>query len=146
MDLSNARVLTVRQPWASLIALGHKDIENRTWVPAQFHGPILIHAGASHDKQAWQRAQVTGTLGGIRPEELPTSAIVAVVGNVVAHRDSIGGHCEPWGIDDHWHWVLSDVRQLPRPIPAKGRLGLWIPDAELLAAVEAQYAEMEVAW
>jgi hypothetical protein len=144
--VTNVRALTVKQPWASLIAMGIKDIENRTWVPAQFHGPILIHAGASVDKQAMQRAQVTGSLGGTRLDELPTSAIVAVVGTVRAHRDSIGGHCEPWGLDDCWHWVLSDVRQLPKPIPATGRLGLWIPGADLLAAVEAQYTEMEVAW
>lgn len=37
-----------------------------------------------------------------------------------------------------WHWELADVRPLPEPVPAKGRQGLWIPDAELVEAVEVQ--------
>ena len=32
-------------------------------------------------------------------------------------------------------WLLSDVRALPEPIPARGRQGLWTPDAELVAAL-----------
>jgi hypothetical protein len=35
--------LSIRQPWASLIILAGKDIENRSW-PAYRRGPILIHA------------------------------------------------------------------------------------------------------
>lgn len=34
-------------------------------------------------------------------------------------------------------WLLSDVRPLPQPVPAKGRQGLWRPDPDLLDAVEA---------
>lgn len=39
--------LTILQPWASLIALGHKPVENRTWTPpATLVGRHLaIHAG-----------------------------------------------------------------------------------------------------
>lgn len=39
------KTLTVKQPWASLIVEGVKDIENRTW-PTKFRGRILIHASA----------------------------------------------------------------------------------------------------
>lgn len=39
------RVLTLRQPWASLIALGVKSIETRSW-STQYRGPLAIHAGA----------------------------------------------------------------------------------------------------
>jgi hypothetical protein len=114
-------------------------------VPSQFHGPTLIHAGAAVDKAAYDHEHVRKALfQAVGCDELPTSSIVAVVGNVVAHRDSIGGHCEPWGLDDCWHWVLSDVRRLPKPVPAKGRLGLWIPNADLLSAVEAQMADLAV--
>lgn len=38
------RALSILQPWAWLIAHGHKDIENRTW-PTRFRGRFLIHAG-----------------------------------------------------------------------------------------------------
>lgn len=37
------KILFVRQPWASLLVSGLKDIENRTWAP-NFKGRILIHA------------------------------------------------------------------------------------------------------
>lgn len=37
------KTLSVRQPWASLLVSGLKDIENRTWAP-NFKGRIMIHA------------------------------------------------------------------------------------------------------
>lgn len=42
------KAITVKQPWASLIVHGIKDIENRTWAcPKKYIGQrVLIHAGA----------------------------------------------------------------------------------------------------
>ncbi len=42
------KAITIRQPWASLIAHGIKDIENRTWkCPEKYIGKrVLIHASA----------------------------------------------------------------------------------------------------
>mgnify|MGYP000843697978 FL=1 len=37
------KTLSVRQPWASLLVSGLKDIENRTWAP-NFRGRIMIYA------------------------------------------------------------------------------------------------------
>lgn len=37
------KVLSVTQPWASLIAIGAKKIETRSW-PTKFRGRIAIHA------------------------------------------------------------------------------------------------------
>ena len=42
------KTLTVKQPWASLIVEGIKDIENRTW-KTNFRGRMLIHASAKPD-------------------------------------------------------------------------------------------------
>jgi hypothetical protein len=39
------KVLTLHQPWASLIAVGVKTIETRSW-STQYRGPLAIHAGA----------------------------------------------------------------------------------------------------
>jgi hypothetical protein len=142
------KALTVRQPWASLIAAGIKPVENRTWpVPRGFTGPLMIHAAAAVDKTAMDEQHVRDALGeDMLLPDLPTSAIVAVVGKVEPHRDLIGGHCAPWGLDDCWHWVLSDVRALTVPVPAKGRLGLWTPDeAVLLAAAWEQTKTTAVA-
>lgn len=42
------KALTIRQPWASLIAHGVKTIETRSW-RTHYRGPIAIHAGATAD-------------------------------------------------------------------------------------------------
>lgn len=39
------RGLTLHQPWASLVGLGVKTIETRSWSTA-YRGPLAIHAGA----------------------------------------------------------------------------------------------------
>lgn len=38
------KALTVRQPWASLVALGVKTVETRSW-QTKYRGPLAIHAG-----------------------------------------------------------------------------------------------------
>jgi hypothetical protein len=45
--------LSIRQPWAFLIASGIKDVENRTW-PTRQRGRILIHAGKVFDLDGWK--------------------------------------------------------------------------------------------
>lgn len=47
------KALSIRQPWAWLIVMGHKDIENRTW-PTSFRGEFLIHAGKAFDHAGYQ--------------------------------------------------------------------------------------------
>lgn len=37
------KAISIRQPWASLIVLGIKDIENRSW-PTSQRGIVLVHA------------------------------------------------------------------------------------------------------
>ena len=39
------KVLTITQPWATLVAIGAKRIETRSW-KTWFRGPLLIHAAA----------------------------------------------------------------------------------------------------
>jgi hypothetical protein len=49
-------VLSIRQPWAWLIANGLKDVENRTW-PTRFRGEFFIHAGKSFDADGYRSLQ-----------------------------------------------------------------------------------------
>ena len=53
-----------------------------------------------------------------------------------------GDYCSDWAMADHHHLVLANPRPLARPIPATGRLGLWRPDDDLLAAITVQLAEV----
>ena len=46
------KALTIKQPWASLIASGIKDIENRTW-KTHYRGKIYIHASSHYAKGAF---------------------------------------------------------------------------------------------
>lgn len=39
------KILTLTQPWATLVAIGAKHIETRSWGTA-YRGPLAIHAGA----------------------------------------------------------------------------------------------------
>lgn len=43
--------MSLRQPWADLIAYRYKVIETRTW-DTKFRGPCLIHASKQVDKEA----------------------------------------------------------------------------------------------
>ena len=44
------KVLTIKQPWASLIMLGYKRFEFRSW-KTNYRGKLLIHAGQGIDKE-----------------------------------------------------------------------------------------------
>lgn len=54
------KALSIKQPWASLIAHGIKDIENRTWF-THYRGRIYIHASAKWYKYP----ESDGTLGNL---------------------------------------------------------------------------------
>lgn len=51
--MTELRVLTVRQPWASLIAFGYKRIEVRSR-PTSFRGWVAIHAAKAKPKRWWE--------------------------------------------------------------------------------------------
>ena len=48
------KVITIKQPFATLIAKGYKEYEFRTW-KSKYRGDILIHAGKGVDKDAMKR-------------------------------------------------------------------------------------------
>ena len=108
------KALSLRQPWASLIADGRKTIETRTW-RTHYRGPLAIHASA-------------------RPyADLPTGGIVAVAW--------LCG-CRPMEEADEeqacialyegaYAWLLANVEPVPL-IRCKGRLGLWPPSDDIV--------------
>lgn len=48
------KVLTIKQPFASLIVEGLKEYEFRTW-KTKYRGEFLIHAGKGVDKKAMEK-------------------------------------------------------------------------------------------
>lgn len=142
------RVLTVRQPWAWAIIHGGKTVENRSRNIAGFYrGPVAIHAGLARPEQHNMASRAhRAAHGGETPTELVFGAIVGVVDLTDVHHATAcpGGvedgewmppFCTPWAMVDGWHLVLANPRPLAKPIPAKGRLGLWRPDDQLRTAI-----------
>lgn len=47
-----AKTLSIREPWAWLIANGFKDVENRNWYTKE-RGLILLHASKTFDQEGY---------------------------------------------------------------------------------------------
>lgn len=71
------RVLSIRQPYASLILAGRKWCENRTW-QTRHRGPLLIHASQTIDRDAVEDLADELTAASLTADTLPTGAIIGV--------------------------------------------------------------------
>ncbi|MDX5091650.1 ASCH domain-containing protein, partial [Lactobacillus crispatus] len=73
------KAITIHQPWATLIALGEKQFETRSW-ETKYRGPLAIHAGKKVDKEICLEEPFRSVLAkhGITAEILPTGAVVAI--------------------------------------------------------------------
>ena len=114
------KIISVRQPWASLIVNGHKDVENRTW-PTKYRGLVLIHASLRSD-------DITHSEVGVRPPMLlPEGGIVGITEIV----DCVKQSNSRWHVRHHWGFVLANSRPLPF-VKWKGALSIRDAPAELL--------------
>lgn len=119
------KALTIKQPWASLIVHGIKDIESRSWT-TDYRGRLLIHAGASLDTS--DEAKQSSLL-------LPRGADMprkCVVGAVIL-SDVVSDSSSKWADAGCYHWVLGDPIVFTRPVPCRGLLGLWVPSDEVFS-------------
>lgn len=135
------KAITIKQPWASLICHGIKDIENRTWkCPKKYIGQrVLIHASSKHlsmhqlvnilsepQKEIFQIYDFNKTW----LESLSQSCIIGSI--VIA--DCVQNHPSVWAEKGCWNWVLEDPVLFDKTYKIKGKLGFWnIPeDIEVL--------------
>lgn len=141
----NMKTLTVKQPWASLIVEGIKDIENRTW-KTKFRGRVLIHSSASSAGEIstlLNSVQKIGLIdkmcnGGLG-YDLPKSAIIGsveIVDCIINHESIWAEKTEfsPYRVDGEenegikpiYNWVLANPIKFEHPIEnVKGKLSLW---------------------
>lgn len=155
------KALSITQPWATLIAQGHKRIETRSW-STNYRGPLVIHAGKSLPgwvvKLVRSEPEFAGALGDLfdpRKQvlgDLPRGFIVATCQLVAVKFIPLGGDGWDWigptGRRFHYPvtdrelafgdfavgryaWLLDDIRPLEKPLPARGALGLWDAPADL---------------
>lgn len=136
------KALTLTQPWATLVAIGAKRVETRSWT-TNYRGPLAIHAAKGFPREAMDFARMERTLGRL-PARIPRSCIVATA-RLVAVRSTMEVEQEISALErlygdyssGRFAWILDDVQQLAEPIPARGALGLWTwtPEDAALRAV-----------
>lgn len=140
------KALTIKQPWASLIAHGIKDVENRTW-RTKYRGRIYVHVSAAKfigkahpftplQLSVCQNAQQNGLLPELN--KLPYSAIIGEVDIV----DCVLNHPSIWAEKSEtakagnqefykkgsvtWNWILANPILYDEPIlNVKGKLSFW---------------------
>lgn len=149
------KAITIIQPWATLIALGEKRFETRSWA-TRHRGEIAIHAGKKLDKRICQQEPFRSVLAkhGYTEDNLPTGAIIAIanlhscyaISRPYGEEESVwlegNGKLVEWnrvdrtareGLeyifgdyrDGRYAWAIRDVQRLEEPVPVKGMQGLW---------------------
>lgn len=120
------RVLTIKQPWASLIINGYKKYEFRSW-KTNYRGKILIHAGLSTEKLEQQRFNsynLNYINGAIIGEAYITDCIL-VDESFDKKLRTIDKNVYKNNHIDNYAWKLENIKIYDNPIYIKGKLGLW---------------------
>lgn len=149
------KALTLWQPWATMVAMGWKPIENRGWAPSEKQLAVgerfAIHAAVRPmDGRDLETAMLLATQTGYVSEDMSKDEVVLLlrrmqraVGCVVATA-IYDGALEPglpyhrldlsierldtlvdWWDSTGYGWILRDVLPIDPPIPMRGRQGLW---------------------
>ena len=130
------KAISLLQPWASLVVLGLKTIETRSWTTA-YRGTLMIHASRGKSGAAVAKDPVFTRhipdfgklpfgciIGEVRLKDvlrmedlgLPQEIIGRLTLEGRAFGDYSGGR---------YAWLLEEALAYEEPIPAKGALGLW---------------------
>jgi predicted DNA-binding transcriptional regulator AlpA len=163
------RAISLHQPWASLVALGIKRYETRSW-STKFRGKLLICSAKKKyvpdisfvnkvfdlkDVRQFDRTRLDfiGT-NTEYVEFLPLGKILCVTDLVDCLKmESYPKHKENIILEDvpeleqlcgdwqavRYAWELANLMTLPKPIPIKGKQGLWIPDSSIIQDIEKQF-------
>ena len=127
------KVITLIQPWATLVALGEKQIETRSW-NTNIRGEIAIHAGKKVDKSVFNQPFYSNVFSkySITPENIITSSIIAVckivdvkrtedLTDVISNQERAFGNYNP----NRFGWILEDIKPIEPIQGIKGMLGFW---------------------
>lgn len=120
------KVLTLKQPWATLVAEGIKKYEFRSW-KTKYRGKILIHAGTGIDKKELEKFKDLNL-------EFPSKRILTEVEiedclelndelnkKIIAEKNIAYGSKYRTG----YAWKLTNHKKLDYNKEVKGQLGLW---------------------
>ncbi len=135
------KAISLLQPWATLVVMGVKTIETRSWA-TQHRGAILIHASQG---KAGSIFAYESPFKKYIPDfkKLPFGAIVGqasitdvvrvenleltdeIINRLTMEERAFGDYSE-----GRYAWILEDEKQFDNPIPARGTLSIWeYPDS-----------------
>ena len=126
------KVLTLKQPWATLVAEGIKEYEFRSW-KTNYRGKILIHAGAGIDKKDMEKFNDLNL-------DFPSKKIIAEVELVEClelddelNEKIINENNIAYGSKTRsgYAWKLKNVKKINVEKEIKGQLGLWNIDIDI---------------
>jgi len=130
------KALSLKQPWASLVAEGHKSIETRRW-RTYYRGPLLICASKSVDRDAIM-------LTGPDLKDYPRGVALAVTKlagcRPMTEKDERDACCQVY--DGAWAFLLVGTRTI-EPFRVRGQLNIFdveVPDQEEAARHAARLA------
>lgn len=120
------KVLTLKQPWATLVSEGIKEYEFRSW-KTNYRGKVLIHAGAGIDKKEIERFKDLNL-------KYPSKRIIAEVEiedclelDDKLNQKIISENNIAYGskIRTGYAWKLKNVKKIKSNKEINGKLGLW---------------------
>ena len=114
--------LSIRQPWAYLIAMGYKDIENRSW-KTERRGAFLIHAAQKFDDEGYEWVYDNLLKLGLSFLPQPQDFYRGGITGRAEITDCVQKHSSPWFFGEHG-FVINNAEPLAF-MPCKGRLGFF---------------------
>lgn len=132
------KAVSIWQPFPTLIIIGAKEYETRSWYTS-YRGPIALHAAKKPIKEVMRMISpetqhlMRETIFETRLEDLPLGAIVATAELVACHKitPTFVRQLSSYEIEfgdfsfGRYAWELQNVRALSEPIPAVGHQGFW---------------------
>lgn len=158
------KAITLIQPYATLIALGYKANETRSWQTTH-RGPLAIHAGIGMPSWAREVAETDSVISsilhyhGLTFDTLPRRRVLAVAKvagmlRIVEPGTGIGlGRCDPALLSvnerasggymlGRWAWQLENVLTLAEPVACSGAQSIWQVPADIAQRVAAAPAAL----
>ena len=127
------KVLSLREPWATLIKDQKKFIETRSW-KINYRGELYIHASMTKiDQETRNRKELFNLL---EKESLSFGMIICkcqLVDCIYMTKEYVEdmkrNHYQEYICGEYkegrYAWILEDIKALEEPILSKGHLGIW---------------------
>lgn len=126
------KVVSIIEPWASLIKEKVKYIETRSW-KTNYRGKIYIHA--SLKKVPKKDERINNLISLLKDKDFKYGHIIAeatLVDCIYMDEEFLSKIknnnqeyiCGEYSLG-RYAWVLEDIKPLKEPIKAKGSLGIW---------------------